>query len=226
MTTIEYTHSGFPDSSAVDEVYYNENTNELTLCLHGVYYRYSNVFKRAYDELMAARSKGRFYREHIQRLYKPARRLGWRSEVDEIKNVQPTVEMPTGQSRHTEWRNSWQDKDGSFYAQPSVLPRGEINGAGLYTTGEARGLSGHSADAGTPKALVETPNTVITNVFVGGEDVTTQKYEVNFVVGDSEDLRTHNLKASSVEEALDAVYEIGDMLDLTFKIKSVTIYFE
>jgi len=83
---------------------------------------------------------------------------------------------------------------------------------------------------GTPKDLKVTDDTVVTtttNVFnltAAAPSADVRKHAVTFEVNGVR--RTHNLKAESVDEAVQAVNDIADMLSLTFVVKEVTVYFD
>jgi hypothetical protein len=92
-TTINYTRSTQPTSDAVDRAWYNDDTKELFLELHGVVYKYSDVPSHIYNDFLDAASKGGFYRSTI-RNYGPAIRIGSdfvakRIDNATVKTVQP-----------------------------------------------------------------------------------------------------------------------------------------
>lgn len=80
MTTVAFTDEFYPKSSAVDEAFYDENTQTVYVDLHDNIYAYSGVdkvkwerFKRSGD---GAGSVGSFYAGSIKRSHGPGRNLG------------------------------------------------------------------------------------------------------------------------------------------------------
>lgn len=80
MTTFNWTDMWVLDSSAVDEVYYNDNTQELAVDLHDTVYVYSGVPRSAYEDLVYAASVGRAFQQ-IKRTYGPGDKLGYCADV-------------------------------------------------------------------------------------------------------------------------------------------------
>lgn len=76
MTTVAFTEEYYPDSSAVDEAFYDENTKTVYVDLHDYIYAYSGVEKRVWDEFKRASSAGSFYATTIKRQYGPGKELG------------------------------------------------------------------------------------------------------------------------------------------------------
>lgn len=76
MTTVAFTDEYYPDSSAVDEAFYDENTKTVYVDLHDYIYAYSGVEKRVWDEFKRASSAGSFYATTIKRQYGPGKELG------------------------------------------------------------------------------------------------------------------------------------------------------
>jgi KTSC domain-containing protein len=58
------------ESDLIDEIGYNpEQATLFVRFAHGGWYRYFAVPRRIYEDLVAAESKGRFFREYIRNLY-------------------------------------------------------------------------------------------------------------------------------------------------------------
>lgn len=76
MTTVAFTDEYYPDSSAVDEAFYDENTKTVYVDLHDYIYAYSGVEKNVWDEFKRASSAGSFYATTIKRQYGPGKELG------------------------------------------------------------------------------------------------------------------------------------------------------
>lgn len=93
MSDFEFTHNTrTPHSSAVDEIWYNEDTKELAVDLHDEVYVYSGVPKARYDAFVLANSKGRAFRE-IKRDYGPSEYLGDAAYLDIDRAPVPAADM-------------------------------------------------------------------------------------------------------------------------------------
>lgn len=109
---------------------------------------------------------------------------------------------------------------------------------GVWDDIEFRRVGKPVSDAvGTPKGL--TPATTTSNpgatfvtytantfTLTAPETETVRTHVVKFTNGAGGVEKVHTLKTTSVDEAVKALNEIADMLDLTFVIKSVTVNFE
>lgn len=84
---------------------------------------------------------------------------------------------------------------------------------------------------GTPKGLTLAPDVVdsspdvLVPLFSTTEDSVAYKHTVNFTVDGGNDVKTYSVDVGDVTEAIKAVTEIGDMLGLAFKIRSVEVFF-
>lgn len=76
LADIRFTIKDQANSSLVNNVWYNENTQDLYLELSGVVYRYSSVPVQVYRDVTEAHSPGSYYGDYIRSQYKPATRLG------------------------------------------------------------------------------------------------------------------------------------------------------
>lgn len=76
MTTVSFTDEYYPDSEAVDEAFYDENTKTVYVDLHDTIYAYSGVEKSVWDEFKRASSAGSFYATRIKRGYGPGTEVG------------------------------------------------------------------------------------------------------------------------------------------------------
>lgn len=92
MPNFTYTHTRRVDSSAVDEVYYNENTKELAVDLHDEVYVYPNVPLARYEALVGASSVGRAFRE-VKRDYGPSSYLGYATQVNYVRETTKAPSM-------------------------------------------------------------------------------------------------------------------------------------
>jgi len=63
---VDYTKRALLDSTAIDRAWYNEDSQELFLELHGVIYRYDNVKDWEYNALTTTASAGSYYRNYIR----------------------------------------------------------------------------------------------------------------------------------------------------------------
>ena len=99
MTTFAATHTADVDSSAVEALSYNENTQELVIDWHDDLYKYSGVSKARYDNLLNAPSVGRAAQQ-IKRDLGPGEYLGRFGQVnfvqaDKAVQVSPRTNVGT-----------------------------------------------------------------------------------------------------------------------------------
>ena len=197
MTDLNYTrevHSTAIDtSSLVDEVFYNENTNDLYVDLYDKIYKYSNVTSDVVREFSAADSAGNFYNTVIKKKFGPGEHIGdWMSvdyrEVDVETEVEPQATYVTNVS--------------------------------LLTPDQAREAFGvNTANSTTTFSLKPFPEAVE----VEGVE---RRYVVQFEVEETGSVKPYETKAKSLDEAVNALLEIAKMVDLTFIVREVTVYFE
>lgn len=197
MSRVTYTEVFSPDSSLVEDVYYDANTRELTVVLHDELYRYSNVDKRVVNEFKNAHSAGRFYAANIKRTYGPGEYLGTSWDVDcdgVVEGAAPDMSSPLYDAAKDATSGAKGTPKGLTYAAGAVVTNAGNTSANVFSL--------------TPTAPVET----------------TRKHKVTFETETG--TKVHTLQAGSVDEAANAVLDIGDMLDLDFTVKEVTVYFE
>lgn len=65
MPTVTTTRSGL-----INEISYDEATNELTLDLHGKKYKYFKVPQQVFTDLLAADSAGKYFLANIKNQYR------------------------------------------------------------------------------------------------------------------------------------------------------------
>lgn len=91
MTYLSYTDYATEDdlqSTAVDEAWYNDNDQALTVSLHNELYRYHNVPWGVFEELRDAVSPGHYYHVNIKNgPYGTAEKLGSRDYVSPIRDT-------------------------------------------------------------------------------------------------------------------------------------------
>jgi hypothetical protein len=179
---ILYTHKATPNSTAVEQVWYNYNTKELYLDLHNVVYRYSHVPVSVYNNLLNADSKGQYYRDKI-RNYGPAARLG--PAINLGKRVDPA---------------------------PVAFRTEEVKPVRL---------------SGTSFTLPSTTKTLTPQLSLA-KDVSNSDYvhEFTFVIAGSEDRKQHTVKASSMDDAVERMFEFASLFNTDIVLKAVTVYFE
>lgn len=186
MDNFTYTHKNVNlNSSAVEEIYYNDFTAQLVVVvIGGSAYLYSLVPTSEFIAFNGSPSKGRFYATKIKRQFGPGQYLGYVNSEDDF-----------------------------FVDSSSLVTSGTISSpvpsSSKITTGS---LS--SDTVGTPKNLVY------------AENVTPKRSNYTVAFEFNGKVREHNLQANSLEEALLSVQTFAQMLDLNFKIKSVTVHFE
>lgn len=192
MSDFEFTHATAVESSAVDEVYYNANTQDLAVDLHDEVYVYHDVPKDRYESLVSADSVGRAFRE-VKQEFGPSEHLGNWGHVNYVLVNEETA-----------WETPY-------------ITSGKIS----------------TAAVGTPKNLTYAPDAKVEdNASSGGYltlspspvSDTLREHRVTFEVDGR--TRTHTLRTDSVDSAVEAVLEIAEMLDLTFRVKEVTVVFE
>ena len=80
MTTVSFTDEFYPKSKAVDEAFFDENTNTVYVDLHNNIYAYSGVDKTKWERFKKSGdgngSVGSFYAGSIKRSHGPATNLG------------------------------------------------------------------------------------------------------------------------------------------------------
>lgn len=191
------------ESTAVDEVYYNDNTRELYVDLDpGNIYKYSNVPPNVADEFERVKSAGSFYATVIKRNYGPGEDLGkWSSVVyDEVEKETPKLDslVSSGSVFAT----------GGLIVGPGTAPfKVDPNRQGIPNTAPAQFSLKPFSD----------------EVKVEGVERT---YIVTFEVEGLVDFRRHTLTSTSVDEAVKTVLDLGKALDLKFIAREVTIKFE
>lgn len=209
-TVFSYTDKFSPDSSAVDNAWYHEVSRELALDLHGVVYKYSGVDSDAWEDLKDSVSAGRYYRNVIQREFKPALRLGLKGDIYFQREYVPVVaESMSSVHEGTTTMPVSQNRVGASN-------RPAVSGWGVQRPKQF-------ASGGVVSAPVTSTRTGISLVT---ENVPAPllKHVVTFLSDGKE--RQHTLKVRTVQEAVNAVNEIADMLDLTFDVKKVEVFFE
>src|SRR6266542_3898461 len=101
MTTVKYTQILEDiDSSAIDNAWYNDNIEDLTLDLHGSTYTYHNVPGHVWLDFKNANSKGHFYHDYIKNgLYGIADHMGYSQWItfseDVARPVKPLYAITT-----------------------------------------------------------------------------------------------------------------------------------
>lgn len=89
MTTFKYTHDYAPDSSALSDLSYNQNTRDLLIeFTSGDKFVYHDVPQSAWDGIRSARSAGSYYHAHLRGQY-PANRI-----LDSVEYEWAPVDAP------------------------------------------------------------------------------------------------------------------------------------
>lgn len=185
MTTFEYTAAENDiNSSLVKDVYYNADTREAVLNLHGWAYKYSNVGVFDYTDLISAPSVGSAYAD-FKSDFGPAEALGWASDVD-FKSVKLEVSK-VGAPQNWSLASDAVVTDNTATTAPVTF-----NLAPVATIAEAK----------------------------------TYDYTLNFNVEGGAQDKSYNTKAVGVEQAIEQLTEVADMLDITIKVTSATVYFD
>lgn len=213
----KYTHKNdSTDSSLVDGIYYNENTNELAVDLNNQIYVYDGVPTTVYEVFSKAHSKGRFYGQNIKRNYGPSTFLGVYEDVDFLRSTAtPAADMSS-----------------TFANGGFVTPAQAREGLGMpknlsYATDATVtnvGVSGGSVSPVRVSGASTTGTSTGPNISLSLDSPTPRRHAVTFEVNGK--TKTHNLRAADVDEAVAEVLAIGNMLDIDFTVKEVTVYFE
>lgn len=197
QTEFEYTDYTDPVSSAVEEVYYNDQTKELVVQLNsGHAYRYSNVPRFVYDTFAkGVVSAGHFYATNVKRDYGPGTYEGYDPFYCEVE---------------THFDDEVPAPDMSSVAGPQrfdLSQRPVFTGKGLVETENTVRTFGLSAP--------DEPD--VDRVL---------RHEVVFWVGDSEDEKTYNVRTDSVDDAAGALFDAAAALGVTVRVRRVTVHFE
>lgn len=201
--TVYYTDRDQPDSTAIDRAWHNNQTNTLTLELHGTVYEYYDVTESVFEDLLDAGSPGTYYRNNIRGAYKGSR-LGPVSDMREQK-----VEEPLAQ-----WERELLDNE------PTCI---EFHNGGYID---------RSGDASFPEAKVNDLTKVKRISLSKGASVSpkdTYAYTVQFVVmdGDNESAeREHTLQAKSLDDALEQMWGFAALFDQTLVLKGASVRFD
>lgn len=198
MTDFTYTHTAPVNSSAVDEVWYNVDTKELAVCLHGDVYVYEGVPFDRYQNLVYAMSVGRAFR-NIKKDYGPSEYLGDEAYLTIEKKVYDAPDMSGDFADHTKARQVAGTPKNLTYAEDAV-----VDGKPVGDTGNSSGPH-----------LSMTP---------AGDNAATYRMTVHFESNGAE--RTHSLTAADVDEAARRLEEVADALGVEVVVKGVFVHFE
>lgn len=196
----EYTHefSG-AGSEAVDDVYYDSETNELLVVVTSGYgYLYRGVPYSVFDQFRNADSFGRFYNFMVKGKYTSIG-IGYDPEVDE-----KSYEAPSMAAVGTPKALTYADG-----ASITFAPEGfGISNGQFVTTGSLVSLS-------APVASYPA-------------DRVTYKHVVHFTVEGGNEVKTYTVEAgSNVHEGVEALKEVAEALGQNdFVVKGVYISFE
>lgn len=114
---VEYTHHTKRESESIKDVYWNQNTNRLTVAfVNGGVYSYDEVGKGLYNDFVRAESMGRYFREmfrmsewpgakHDDRLVRfvvvPVEGPDWETDLDSLKVTRLTNSAYKGNQQYT-----------------------------------------------------------------------------------------------------------------------------
>lgn len=202
--TFFFTDHTAVNSSAVEDVYYNMDSEELAVALtSGQGYVYSDVPAEVYEKFETGGvlfSAGRYYAKTVKPEYGPGKSLGYVDYYD-------FVEADAADELDAE------DEFGSD----------ELVSAGARAVGTPKALT-YSEDA----KVTNSGNFYIDldgGVSVGGTSSPFIRHTVNFTLDDS--LFAHTVHANSVAEAVDAFREVMMTLGMSHaKVKEVVTHFD
>lgn len=206
MTTIfEYTDFADTDNSSfVDFVHYNSNDNSVAIEFTDDVYVYDGVSESDYRALVEADSVGAHYNTVFKHRYGPGTHLGsWKEvEYEEAKQVVSTPTTPKGLNFDTA------ETPTKEYSLASVSP----------IRSEPVLLDDVKVDEPTREFSLAPVGSRVASTTDGNET-----YEVIFNGGRS---FTPKGNITSVDDAVWALNEIGDMLDVEVKVEKVVVTFE
>ena len=200
MGTIVFTRSFVASTStAVDEVYYNDNTNELYLDLRNKVYKYSQVPAAEFEALEKVENEGgsvgSAYATQIKPHYGPSDFVGEYPDTIEYEEVDVDESVDS-------------DPEG-FNVASAPLAALTVNPGSVYV------------------APVINTGPVSLTPFGNNEAPESVKYKHAVVFEINGERKVYNTEAgNSVMESIEALSEIGAMLDLDFDVKEVTVSFE
>jgi hypothetical protein len=209
---VYYTDHTDLDSSFVDQAWYDDTRNRLTLDLNGVVYEYYDVQKATYTDLVTAPSAGTFYRKNIQGV-RHGQRLGYEWEANEVATsrtaTQPVVDVTKAEEVHFH-NGGYIRRDGSA-SFPNVKVGEVVVAEKDLTKVEKFPLATESAS------------------FFSDEPVK-YNYTVQFVVltddDEESDERSHTLTASSLDDAIEDMLELAYLLDQDIVLKGASVRFD
>lgn len=206
MTKFNYTHhrSGRL-STAVKNVFYNQNTKELAVDLHDDVYVYKQVPLASYEVFITSPSLGRAFQK-VKANYGPGKCLGYNANVVFVTEGADAPSMDAIPSLPA------RDSRGRFVSAAVGTPKGLTYAENAVVTDVSSGphlrvTLGENASADEVTNGIIRPHTVLFNVDGLGD-------------------RTYNTEATSVEQAISHLLEATNALALTVNVKEVTVSFE
>jgi hypothetical protein len=200
---VYYTDRAELDSTFVNRAWYDGTRNRLALDLNGVVYEYYDVQPATYHDLVNAPSAGTFYRKNIQGA-RHGQRLGEGWDVNEVQRdavFVPDYSAVKVQDKTAPVQLSAQD--GSWSVQS--------DGQAQFLNIARVPLAGYSVDKKADAPV-------------------TFDYTIHFVILTQDNVeskeRSHSLKASSLDEALEEMFALADLLDQDIVLKGASVRFD
>lgn len=195
---VYYTERAQPNSSFVKRAWYDADYGTLTLELSGSVYSYQDVRASEYNSLVTADSPGTYYRENLQGR-KSGHRLGPVADLQEEVNVRENVADYSAVK-------VWEKTEPVQIFQDTLK---EADGNDLLNTSRVR----LNHDLGV---LVDSSE----------EHNHTVYFTVYDIDGDQSAEREHTLKAKSVDNAIEKMFDLAELLDQDIDVKGVLVRFE
>lgn len=186
------------DSSLVEGIFYNANDKTVTFDLQDRIYRYAGVSREDALKVANATNAGGEY-QLFKRKFGPGESLGDYEDIS-WKRVETAANIKADS------------------ISPALISSDKFSGAVTGLNLALQSPPGHN-DNGQWE-LNKTPAEY-------------SKFRVGFVVvdqtewtGSVSELKYHNLVGTSIEDAKAKVQELGSILNLEFRVKEVTVYFD
>jgi len=205
--TVKYTETSFFDSTAVDEAFYDEKNQTLTLALYGgVFYRYNNVPVDVYQGLLNAPSAGKYYHETIQ-TFGPAERLGSRGQLlfEDETDYHDYDDDEEYSSDEAFYDDDW---DNYVDATPLVAILEQPRIANPVPTPQL-------------SLKVNDPLAATVDTFSG-----VKKHDVLYSVVGHEQEYLFETQTTTIDNALLKLHALGETLGLVFKVKLVSVHYD
>lgn len=194
---VYYSDRAQPDSSFINRAWYDDDSRVLSLELSGSIYKYEQVPSHVYHDLVEAYSPGTYYRQNIQGGNYSGRRLG---PVTDLREVE------VGK--------------GGFANYDNVKVQDKTDPVQVFTSGNVTVKSDGALSVARVPLSVPAQKSNAPVEF---------DYTLHFVVlvnGEEGSERSHTLKASNFDEAIEQMFGLADLLDQDIVLKGASVRFD